>query len=124
MRQSLAYLLAFLVLAAVPASAGDCPEQGPEGRQNAIAQAPSCMEAVRIFKLCAIGATLDGVLALRVQEKCEKRVLSTLPATRRKDYEAGIQACNAQYFRKKGSIYRSRTVFCHVDVIEKYAGRH
>jgi hypothetical protein len=120
-RLTLSCLAAALLLGA-PARAGDCPEHGPEGRRRAIASAPSCQEAIRVFKLCAIGGALDGELAASVAENCEGNALASLPASLRANYDADIQTCNAQYPRMKGSIHRSHTAYCHVDAIERYAG--
>jgi hypothetical protein len=105
----------------VPAGAGDCPGQGPEGREQAISAAPSCQEAAALFKRCAIGGLLDGSLALQVEEVCEKHGEAALPAAKREAFEAEIQGCNKQYAKKKGAMYRSLTAFCHVEAMERYA---
>jgi len=120
MRRSLGILSVICALAATPAFARDCPAAGGDERRAVIAKAPSCQEAARLFKLCAIGATLDGELAAAVEEVCEKP-LATLPEEKREAYEAAIEACNAPYARKRGSLYRSLAAWCRVDAMASYA---
>jgi hypothetical protein len=110
--------------ATVPALGAEvCPVHGPEEKLQILAAAPSCQESVRLFTLCAMGASLDGRLAVPVKENCEKRFISRLTAERRKTYEAELEACNAKYAQRQGTINRSANAFCRVDVISKYAGR-
>jgi hypothetical protein len=78
---------------------------------------------VRLFNRCTIGATLDARLALSVTAVCEKTSLSRMSAKERKAYNAAIDACNAPYVMKRGTMYRSVAAHCRVDVMAKYA-RH
>ncbi len=116
-------LCGFLVLTGA-AHAGDCPAAGRETKFELIANAPSCQEAARLFKLCAVGASLDGELALRVSEVCEKSFLTGLPGKEREAYEAAIDACNAPYAGKRGTMYRSVAAHCRVDVMARFAKGH
>ena len=106
------------------AFAGDCPAAGGDGRRAFVARAPSCEKAARRFKGCAIGARLDGVLALGVEGVCDKAYLSRLRGRERAAYRAAIEACNAPYAKKQGSIYRSSAAHCRVDIMAKYARGH
>ncbi|MGO9543808.1 MAG: hypothetical protein ACLPPF_03325 [Rhodomicrobium sp.] len=108
----------------VLAQAGECPAAGREAKFELIASAPSCQEAARLFKLCAVGASFDGELALRVDRVCEKSFLSGLPGKEREAYEAAIDSCNAPYAKKRGSIYRSVAARCRVDVMLQFAKGH
>jgi hypothetical protein len=91
----------------MPALAGDCPAAGREERLGLIEKASSCLEAARLFEHCGIGASLDGELALRVSQVCEKTSLAKMPEQELEAYGAAIDACNARYARKRGSMYRS-----------------
>jgi hypothetical protein len=86
-----------------------------------IAKAASCDEAVRLFKKCAVGASLDGRLALRAVENCEKRFLAGLPDPREREYRKDMEACNAPYASKQGTIYRAKSAHCRVGVALKYS---
>jgi hypothetical protein len=121
---ALVFALCGLAMAATPAPARNCPVSGGNERQKFISEAPSCEEAVRRFKLCAIGATLDGPLSARVGEVCEKAYLSKLPENERKAYAAAIYACNAPYVAKRATIYRSVSAHCRVDAMAQYAKGH
>jgi len=79
---------------------------------------------VRLFNRCAIGASLDGRLALSVMKVCEKTSLYRMSAKEREAYNAAIDACNAPYVMKRGTIYRSVAAHCRVDVMAEYAKRH
>jgi hypothetical protein len=111
--------LCFLAIATA-ANANECPVQGPQEKLKLVLQAPSCREAARLFKLCAIGSAFDGELALPVSENCERRVLAALKPNRRKAYEATVDACNSQYARMRGSMFRSHAAFCRVGAMEKF----
>ncbi len=121
---ALVFALCGLAMAATPSPAGNCPVSGGGERQNFVREAPSCEEAVRRFKLCSIGASLDGPLALRVSEVCEKAYLSKLPEKEREAYRAAIDACNAPYAARQGTMYRSIAAFCRVDMMAQYAKGH
>ena len=123
MRYLLGMLLAICSLAAMPALAGDCPAGGRQEKLALIAKAPSCQEAARLFKLCAIGARLDGELAASANEVCEKTSFAKMTKKKREAYEAAISACNAPYAKKRGSINRSAAARCRVDVMEDYSKR-
>jgi hypothetical protein len=122
------YVIAFAICsyAQIEPSAGaeGCPVTDGNARVAAIARATSCQNAVRLFKRCAIGASLDGRLALSVMKVCEKSSLSRLPAKERAAYEAAIDGCNAPYALKRGTIYRSVAAHCRVDVMAQYDRRH
>src|SRR5215469_6133894 len=94
------------------AAAERCPVTGGDARRAIIARAPSCQDAVRLFKRCAIGANLDGWLALSVMKVCEKSSLARMPAKERAAYEAAIDGCNRPYALKRGTIYRSVAAHC------------
>jgi len=123
MRYLLGILLAVYASAAMPALAGDCPAGGREEKLALIAKAPYCEEAARLFKLCAIGARLDGELAASANEVCEKTSFAKMTKKKREAYEAAISACNAPYAKKRGSINRSAAARCRVDVMEDYSKR-
>jgi hypothetical protein len=124
MWHSISISLAICCFSAAPALAGDCPAGEGDGKVALVAKASSCQEAVRLFKLCAIGASLDGRLAASVHEVCERTVIAKLPEKEREAYEAAIAACNAPYVRKRGTIYRSVAAHCRVDVMADFAKRH
>lgn len=112
--------LCFLAMTST-ANASDCPAQIPQDKFKIISEAPSCREAARLFKLCAIGSSFDGSLALPVSENCERRSLAGLTPARRKTYEAAVDACNRQYARKQGAMFRSHAAFCRVSAMEKFS---
>jgi hypothetical protein len=111
--------LCFIAMASA-ANASDCPVQGPQDKLKIVREAPSCREAARLFKLCAIGSAFDGELALPVSNNCERRVLAGLSPVRRKAYETTVNACNRQYAQMRGSMFRSRAAFCRVGAMEKF----
>ncbi len=116
--------VAISIVMAGPAAGGDCPAAGRDGRLAYLAAAPSCQQAALRFKRCAIGARLDGELALRVEEVCGKAFLSRLRGEDRAGDEAAIDACNAPNAKKLGGIYRSIAAHCRVGVMAKYANGH
>jgi hypothetical protein len=103
--------------------ARDCPVAGGETKLSLIASAQTCQEAARLFRLCAIGASLDGRLALSVENVCEK-TLFRLPEKEREAYRAAIDACNAANARKRGTIYRAVAAHCRVDAMDAFAKGH
>ncbi|MFZ1109819.1 MAG: hypothetical protein WAN43_15910 [Rhodomicrobium sp.] len=118
------FFIASSLAIALPAAARDCPAAGREEKLAFVAAAPSCQEAARRFRRCAIGARLDGDLALRVNDVCEKAWLSHLRGPKRAAYEAAIGACNAPYAARQGSMSRSAAAHCRVDVMAEYAKGH
>jgi hypothetical protein len=68
------------------------PAAGREPRLLLIDTAPTCQEAARLFRLCAIGATLDGELALSVEKVCKRSFLAQLLGKVREAYQAAIDA--------------------------------
>lgn len=115
---------ALCCLSSLAALAGDCPVTGREEKLGLVANAPTCQEAARLFNLCTIGASFDAELALRVDEVCEKTSLAKLPENERQAYEAAIDACNAPYVKKRGTINRSVAAHCRVDAMADFAKRH
>jgi hypothetical protein len=126
MRQLLVISFAIFTCTQIGSSAGAqrCPVSNGNEKVALVARATSCQDAVRLFKRCAIGATLDGRLALSVTRVCEKTSLARMPAKERAAYEAAIDGCNAPYALKRGTIYRSVAAHCRVDVMAQYAGRN
>jgi hypothetical protein len=106
------------------AEANGCPVVGGETKLSLIESAPTCQEAARLFRLCAVGASLDGRLALLVEKVCERSSLAQLPGKEREAYQAAIDACNAPYARKRGTIYRSVAAHCRVDAMASFASGH
>jgi hypothetical protein len=106
------------------AEAKDCPAAGGKAKLSLIESAETCQEAVRLFRLCAIGASLDGRLALQAGKVCEKRFLAQLQGKERDAYRAAIDACNAPYASKRGTIYRSVAAHCRVDAMAAFAKGH
>jgi hypothetical protein len=106
------------------AAAKDCPVAGGETKRSLIASAQTCQEAARVFKLCAVGASLDGRLALSVEKVCERSFLAQLPDKEREAYRAAIDACNAANAQKRGTIYRSVAAHCRVDAMAAFAKGH
>lgn len=126
MRVFLALCFAVMCRATVMASAanaGQCPAQDPRDKLKIVAEAPSCREAARLFKLCALGSAFDGALSAPVSEACERDALVNLSPPRRKAYEAALKACNDRYARKPGPLFLSHAAFCRVGAMEKYGRR-
>jgi hypothetical protein len=126
MRQLLVIAFAIFSCSQIESSAGAerCPVTGGDARRAIIARAPSCQNAVRLFKRCATGASLDGLLALSVMKVCERSSLARMPAKERAAYEAAIDGCNRPYVLKPGTRYRSVAAHCRVDVMAQYDRRH
>jgi hypothetical protein len=126
MRQLFVIAFAICSCAQIESSAGaeGCPVTGGDPRRAIIARASSCQKAVRLFKRCTIGGILDGGLALSVMKVCEKTSLYRMSAKEREAYNAAIDACNAPYVMKHGTMYRSVSAHCRVDVMAEYARRH
>jgi hypothetical protein len=126
MRQLLAISLAIFSCIQIESSAGAerCPVSDGNKRVALVARATTCRDAVRLFKRCAIGASLDGRLALSVMKVCEKSSLARMPAKERAAYETAIDGCNRPYVLKPGTIYRSVAAHCRVDVMAQYDRRH
>ena len=103
------------------------PEQCPTRELDSIAdlidQAPSCRHAVRLFEICAFGASGDVALGTAVTEKCEGGFLNKLTASQKQTYERRQKRCARKYQNKIGTMYRSFEAFCGAYVARKYSDR-
>jgi hypothetical protein len=115
------FAICYFIQIIAAADAMDCPIAGRQTRRSLIASAQTCEEAARLFRLCATGASLDGKLALSVGKVCEKSFLAKLPPKERDAYQAAIDACNAPYIHKRGTLYRSAAAHCRVGVMADFA---
>lgn len=116
-------LLATLCLLALAttASVAGCPVRSAKATLQIVEQAPRCEDAARLFRRCAIGTIFDGRLEALVKMNCEGRFLHRLKPWRRKAYETELDACDAYSAAGRGAPLLSRTAFCRVSVMEKYA---
>ena len=103
------------------------PEQCPTRELGSIAdlidQAPSCRHAVRLFEICAFGASGDVALGTAVTEKCEGGFLNKLTASQKQTYERRQKRCARKYQNKIGTMYRSFEAFCGAYVARNYSDR-
>ncbi|HSC99285.1 MAG TPA: hypothetical protein VLI21_10310 [Casimicrobiaceae bacterium] len=102
-RSTLAGLAGLLIVTA-SANASDCPVGSSGATGNALQNAKSCAEAVRLLERCSWGNSHDVQFADIVKSKCEDGV----PAERRKTYEREKQKC-ARCTSAQNRWHRRRT---------------
>jgi hypothetical protein len=96
----------------------ECPvqESSLDAREEAIAKAPACKQALEIMEACAYGAGGDTGLGAAVVEKCEAGFLSKLSKAQRRTYDSEIKRCNNKYRNESGTMYRSFEAFCRAQL--------
>jgi hypothetical protein len=94
--------------------AKDCPveEFALDAREDAIRNAPGCMQALEIMQACAYGAGGDTSLAAALRERCEPEFLPKLSKAQKKAYDREQKRCDDKYAKRSGTMYRSFTAFC------------
>ena len=116
-------LCAILVTAPSLSAAELCPALDAEEIEKLLAEAPSCDRSMDLFRACAYGAGGDTGLGAIVTEKCEAAFLAKLSRAERRVYNGKIRACNRNYARESGTMYRSFEAFCRAGVAQRYARR-
>ena len=100
-----------------------CPTREIDSIADLIDQALSCRHAVRLFEICAFGASGDVALGTAVTEKCEGGFLNKLTASQKQTYERRQKRCARKYQNKIGTMYRSFEAFCGAYVARNYSDR-
>ena len=113
-RSTLAGLAGFLIVTA-SAKAADCPVASRGATANALQNAKSCSEAVRLLERCSWGNSHDVQFADIVKSKCEDGV----PAERRKTYEREKQKCRATHGAERGTMSVSFAAICEAKAASK-----
>jgi len=109
--------------AGTSATAAECPVEGVEAIENALKSADTCAAAVKVFKACGYGSTVDVQFGGIVIEKCEAAFLPGLRGSQRASYARGQKACGRKYAGRSGTMYRSATAFCFAELAGNYARR-
>jgi hypothetical protein len=123
LRPSTASLILLMSLAAVPASAEECPAKSTatDDVVMALNEAPSCDKAMSIFQACQSGAGGDVELGSIVSQKCESDFLARLKATEKRIYQRLLRGCDRKYRDESGSMYRSFEAFCRANLAQRYS---
>src|SRR5262249_24311356 len=103
--------------------AEQCPTRELDSIADLIHQAPSCQRALRLFEICAFGASGDVALGTAVTEKCEGDFLNKLTVSQKQTYERRQKRCATKYQNKAGTMYRSFEAFCGAYVARNYSDR-
>lgn len=96
----------------------------PEKVAQAIATAPSCDAAMKVFSACSNGAGGDTELGQTAQTKCESNFLAALKEPVKQSYQREIRVCDRKYRNQSGTMYRSFEAFCRAQVSQKYSQRY
>lgn len=110
------------ILSPVEARQPECPVEWGEVDQ-AIEEAPTCLEAGSVLDACLVGASADVSRAHRVREICERDFLVDLGPAARRSYDAALRRCDRKHSRDDGSLYRSMEATCAADLARSYSGR-
>jgi hypothetical protein len=105
--------------------AKDCPveEFTLDAREDAIRNAPGCMQALDIMQACAYGAGGDTSLNAALRERCEPEFLPKLSKAQKKAYDREQKRCDDKYAKRSGTMYRSFTAFCQAQSTVNYSRR-
>jgi hypothetical protein len=123
LRPGTASFILLMSLAAVPASAQECPARSTATGDIVVAlnEAPSCDKAMSIFEACQSSAGGDVALGAIVSQKCESEFLARLKATEKRIYQRMLRACDRKYRDESGSMYRSLEAFCRAKAAQRYS---
>jgi hypothetical protein len=110
-------------LAAVPVRAEDCPAKsnGMDDVIAAINAAPGCDRAMKVFEVCALGASGDVQFGEAVEQKCESGFLAKLKPPQKRAYDKDMRICDRKYRSESGTMYVSFTAFCRAKIAQRYA---
>lgn len=122
MRRFAMSLLALSIAWSASARAGECPVEsgGLEAIEAALRKAPSCDQALQVFKACAYGSSADVRLGQAVRDKCEAGFLRGLEGATKAAYEKEQRLCARKYAKKSGTMYRSFEAFCGAKAAQHY----
>lgn len=128
-RVVIAGALLSLTIAAEGAPKSNPPEECPvpsserEKILETLQNAPSCDQAVELFRACSGGASGDVEFGAVVVKNCEGGFLGRLTAQQKKVYDAEQRRCARKYANEQGTMYRSFEAHCGAEVAQKYARR-
>jgi hypothetical protein len=100
-----------------------CPaaiESDPEAIEKAITEAQYCYKATEIAESCAYGSSIDAAFVGAATEVCEHGFSGQMSAKDKSLYESLLGRCGAKYENEQGTMYRSMTAFCGLQVTEMF----
>jgi hypothetical protein len=107
----------------VTTSPKPCPaaiESDPDAIEKAIGEAQYCYKATEIAESCAYGSSIDGAFVGAATEVCEQSFSGKLSAKDKALYDSLLGRCGAKYENESGTLYRSMTAFCGLQVTEMF----
>jgi hypothetical protein len=99
---------------------GSCPVSGADEIIDAIAQAGNCYTAAELAEACAFGAGIDVQFVGEATAVCD-RGFSAMTAVDKARYDGLLARCTQKYASESGSMYRSATAFCQLEVTRLFA---
>ena len=115
-------LVALALLAPAPAAALDCPIP-PNVVETQLEAAPSCRDAVDLFRACLAGSGADVSRGEVVRERCERDFLAGAPRERKRAYDREVAGCERKYAHRSGTLYRSLAADCAVGVAARFSAQ-
>jgi hypothetical protein len=113
------FALGSVAIAARPARA-ECPvDFNMEAILQALNLAQSCPEAINISRACAFGSSFDVQTTSMAAERCLAEMAPSL-SEHEQTLNSLLLACQEKYAEHDGTLYRSATAFCALEVIEGF----
>jgi len=98
-----------------------CPvDGGADAIIAAIEGGGSCYTAAGIAEACAFGSSIDVQFVSAATEVCA-RGFGAMSAEARADHDALIERCSAKFADAEGTLYRSMTMFCQLEVTHLFS---
>jgi hypothetical protein len=91
--------------------------------EEAVAVAPECAAAFRLFQSCQLGSSRDNALSSLVRRKCEPLFLPKARQSVREKYRAALARCAKVEEGASGSLYQSFAAFCQARASRDFAAR-
>ena len=114
---------ALFVVAASTAKAADCPvttfdADYADNVIKAVTAAKTCEEASTVAESCALGSSLDIQITSPAMVKCEANFKLELKKSKASQaaYTRLQTRCGTKYAHETGTMYRSATSFCALNV--------
>jgi len=124
-RRGILILSLLIGVSVITRSQDSCPhgsaDEAANALEKALLSAKSCKAAAGKLWNCAWGSSADVGFAGIVIEKCQKTFLPKLSSAAEQSYRDQMEMCNYEYERQGGTMSRSFTSLCHVDLAAAFA---
>lgn len=108
-----------ILLLATPTLAGCLVDFNVESITTAIEQADTCEQGIDIARQCAFGSTADVTFVQIASEQCLEDI-APLTCNQQTTLDDLVQQCSDKYAEFDGTMFRSFSAFCQLEVIEGF----